>query len=224
MEILWGNKYLAFIDEIVVFLNANEFKLQTVWLVNFRSLTILHVIVLNRRVVAVNPMVPVREECWGDRPWSKLNVLICVFTKKIFDDVQLCWCDSLLLSFCGLRGIKNCRYLRDPLRNRFGLRRCHEVLDQLSLGEVDETVVAKFMITNLAFVDGAESLVIAFMALVLFFAVGLKENKLGFRIVVRDSTIKLFDTHFVETTLFVNEGSTLLVFEQLDHQWQLFQI
>ena len=88
----------------------------------------------------------------------------------------------MLLSVRGLRHIK---WLNgkikdfDSLSNRFGLRRCHEVLDQLSLGEVDEAIVAKFIFTHFAFVDGAESLVIAFMALVLFFAVGLKKNKLS---------------------------------------------
>lgn len=129
-----------------------------------------------------------------------------------------------------VRGLGHIKWLNgkvkdfDSLSDRFGLRRCHEVLDQLSLGEVDEAIVAKFLFTHFAFVDGTESLVIAFMALVLFFAVGLKKNKLGFRVIVRDSTIKLLDTSFVEAALFVNEGSALLIFEQLYHQWQLFQI
>lgn len=64
MEILRGDKYLAFIDEIVVFLNADEFKLQTVWLVNLRRpFSILDVIVLGWRVMVVNPVVPIRKEC-----------------------------------------------------------------------------------------------------------------------------------------------------------------
>lgn len=103
------------------------------------------------------------------------------------------------------------------LNDRFWLRCCHEVLDKLSLGVVDEAIVAKFLLTHFAFVDCAESLVIAFLALVLFFAVGLKKNKLGLRIIVWDRTIKLFDAHFVEATLFVNEGAALLIFEQLYH-------
>ena len=64
MEILRGDKYLAFIDEIVMFLNTDEFKLQSVWLVNLRRpFSILDVIVLGWRVMVVNPVVPIRKEC-----------------------------------------------------------------------------------------------------------------------------------------------------------------
>lgn len=64
MEILRGDKYLAFIDEIVMFLNTDEFKLETVWLVNLRRpFSILDVIVLGWRVMVVNPVVPIRKEC-----------------------------------------------------------------------------------------------------------------------------------------------------------------
>jgi hypothetical protein len=63
MEILRGDKYLAFIDEIVMFLNTDEFKLETVWLVNLRRpFSILDVIVLGWRVMVVNPVVPIRKE------------------------------------------------------------------------------------------------------------------------------------------------------------------
>lgn len=55
---------MALINEIVVFLNADEFKLQTVWLVDLRRfLSIFDVIVLTWRVVVVNPLLPTREEC-----------------------------------------------------------------------------------------------------------------------------------------------------------------
>lgn len=78
---------------------------------------------------------------------------------------------------------------------------------------VDEAIVAKFMLAHFAFVDGTEPLVITLVALVLFFAVGLEKNKFGIRIIIWDCAIKLFDAHFVETALFVNEGSAFLVFE-----------
>lgn len=59
----------------------------------------------------------------------------------------------------------------------------------MSLGEVDETVVAKLVIAHLTFVESTKSLVIAFMALFLFVAVSFKKNKLGLGIIIRDSTI-----------------------------------
>ena len=80
------------------------------------------------------------------------------------------------------------------------------------------------MITHFAFVDCAESLIVAFVALVLFFAVGLKENKLGLRIVIWHRAIELFYAHFVKTSLLVNEGAAFLVLEQLDHQRQLLKV
>lgn len=63
MEVLRVNQNLTLIDIVVVFANANQLQLKTIWLMNYRrSICILHVVIGHHSAMILHPVLLTGEE------------------------------------------------------------------------------------------------------------------------------------------------------------------
>ena len=101
MEVLTVGQNLSFVDEVLLFANADELAFKSIGFMNFWTMLRVSNIVESLRLsVLLNPRILVREECQWVSPWHKFYKLIEVFTKVLDNYIVLHKSIGFLLKPC----------------------------------------------------------------------------------------------------------------------------